>query len=307
MRRCLALAPLLALLAPNVGRADDITALYPDASMFAFSVNVKGITTSPFGKKVIGNDKPFDATRKFLKLLIPTEGFRITEGSLKPLETVANKLERVTVAGNIEGGAQPPIAIFLEGEIDEDEYVKALEGYAKAEERPFKTEKLGERKLLITGDANLTTYGFRVSKSLFVVVTERNLVEDVLEKHTGKRTAKIQPELLEWQKKAKPAETPIWFALGKVKVLDGIEGGVATIALKDDADIRIEVVFAKEKDADLVRGVLDSAVDSLERGQTTQAKVWGAAGVKVKQDGTIVTATGRIPGKLLAEEYAKQK
>src|SRR6266487_5345853 len=114
----------------TTGRGADVTPLYPDSAAFAFGVDIKGITTSPLGKKVIGADKPFDATRKLVNVLLPNEVFPVTEKALKPLETVANRLERVTVAGNIESGGKLPIAIFLEGEIDEDDYVKAAEGFA---------------------------------------------------------------------------------------------------------------------------------------------------------------------------------
>ena len=53
--------------------------------------------------------------------------------------------------------------------------------------------------------------------------------------------------------------------------------------------------------------MLESVVQYLGNERTPQAKVWKAAGITVKQDGTTVTASGSIPGKLLAEEYAKQK
>ena len=307
MHPVLVLALLVVGLLPPTARAADVTPLYPDGSMFAFGVDIKGITTSPLGKKVIGNEKPFDATRKLLHVLLPNGLFNFTEKSIKTLETVANRLERVTVAGSIENTGKQPIAIFLEGAIDEDDYVKAAEAFAKAEGKPFTTEKLGERKLLVFGDGNSMAYGLRVSPSLFVIVSQRELLDEVLDKHAGKRKAKVQAGLLNWRKKAKPDETPLWLAVGEWKVLEGIKGGVATIALKDDAEFKIEVECNQDQLATTLKGAFDGIVTYFAREQTPQAKVWNAAGIKVKQDGTTVIASGSIPGKLLAEEYAKQK
>lgn len=288
--------------------AADIAPLYPDVATFAFGANVKAITTSPLGKKVIGTDKPFDATRKLLRVLFPEEILAPTKEKLQPAEAVANKLDRVTVAGNIFGeGGPPPVVVFLEGAADEDDYVKAAEGFAKAENKPFATEKLGERKLLILGDGDTTAYGTRVTKDLFVLASSRELVTEVLDKHAGKRKAKVQQPLLDWIKKANPAETPVWLAVGEVKNLDGILGGAATIALKDDADFRIEVGCDKPPTAASIRRLFEYVVEYLDRSATPQGKVWKAAGIAVKLDGNTVLGTGSIPGKLLADEYAKQK
>lgn len=304
MRRFLAVTLLLA--APAAARADDITALYPDAATFAFGADIKAITTSPLGKKVIGTDKPFDATRKLLKVLLPEDIFPVTDKSIKPLEAVANRLERVVAVANIEGG-QAQVVVFLEGDIDEDAYVKAAEDYAKAEGMTFRLDKLGERKLVLVGAGNTTIHGVRVSKSLFVVSSHRELLDEVLDKHAGKRKAKVQPSLIEWQKKVKSAETPIWMVSGEWDVLSDFKGGMITIGLKDNADFRIEVSCAKEQLADTIKSVFEGALRYFEQERSPQAKVWHAAGITVKQDGTTVTATGSIPGKLLIEEYAKQK
>jgi hypothetical protein len=307
MCRFFVLALLVLAMVPTTGRAADVTPLYPDAATFAFRIDVKGITTSPLGKKVIGTDKPFDATRKLLKVLFPADAMPFTDAALKPLETVANKLERVTVVGDLDGRGPPPIAVFLEGDIDEADYIKAAEGLAKAENKEFTTEKLGDRKLLIVGSGNTTAYGLRVSKSVFVIATSRELIDEVLDKHAGKKKANVQKSLAEWIKKAKPAETPIWLAVGEMKLLEGIKGGVATITLKDDADFRLEVACDKEDLAKTLTNALEFGVKYLTESERPYAKVWKAAGITVKQDGTTVTATGSIPGKVLAEEYARQK
>jgi hypothetical protein len=308
MRSACTLALLALVAGPTATRADDVAALYPDSAVFVFGLDVKGITTSPLGKKVIGTDKPFDATRKLLKVLFPEEVMPVTDAALKPLEAAANKLERVTVVGEIGGGGgPPPIAVYLEGEIDEADYIKAAKGIATAERKEFRTENVGDRKLLIVGEGRSAVYGLAVSKSLFLIATTRELIDEVLDKHAGKKKAKVQKALADWIKKVKPAETPIWLAVGEMEFLSGITGGVATIALAADADFRIEIGCDKEDTAkDLTRAV-ELVVDYLARAKTPQAKVWAAAGIVAKQDGKIVTATGSIPGKLLIDEYAKQK
>lgn len=304
--RCL-LALALFATTPLASRADDLTALYPDAAVFAFGVNVNSIATSPLGKKIIGDDKPFDATRKLLKVLLPKDVFPVTDMSIKPLEAVANRVNRVTVAGNIENGNQPTIAIFLDGEITENEYIKAAEEFAKMENKPFTTAKLGDRKLLILGEGDSTAYGLLLSKSRFVIATSRVALDEVLDKHAGKRKAEMQPALAEWLKKAKPTETPIWAAVGELKLLDGIKGGVATITLQENADFHIAIVCNSDGLASILNDALGHVVQYFDNGTSPQAKVWKAAGIKVKQDGKTITAAGSIPGKLLAEEYAKQK
>ena len=294
MRTVHVLALLVVGTLPAAARGADVTPLYPDTATFAFGVDIKAITTSPLGKKVIGADKPFDATMKLVHVLLPNDVFPLTEKSLKPLESVANRLERVTVAGNIDGGGKSAIAIFLEGAIDEEDYIKAAEGFAAAEKKPFTTEKLGDRKLLVLGDADSQAYGVRVSKSLFVIALQRELIDEILDKHAGKRKSKVQTTLIDWQKKAKPGETPMWLVVGELKVLEGIKGGVATIALKDDAEFRIEIACDKEKLATTVKNALDGVVEYFAREKSPQAKVWNAAGITVKRDGTTVIATGSI-------------
>jgi hypothetical protein len=300
-----ALGAVLAL--PTAGRGEDILPLYPDAATLAFGIDVKAITSSPLGKKVIGSDKPFDATRKLLKTLFPSQVFPITDNALKPLETVTNRLERITAIANVtRGNWPPPIVVYLEGEIDEEEYFKAAETIAKQESKPFKVEKLGERRLFIVGNDQTTIHGLRVSRSLFLVATSRDLIDEVLEKHAGKKRAKLQPTFLAHLKKVKPAETPIWLVVGGMEVIDGLSG-IATIGLKDDADFRMEVACEKEDMARSLETGLGHVVDYLTQSQTPQAKLWDAARITAKREGTTVTATGSIPGKLLAEEYAKQK
>src|SRR5262249_4837933 len=113
--------------------------------------------------------------------------------------------------------------------------------------------------------------------------------------------------LLDSIKRAKPGETPIWIAIGEIPDVQGITGTVATITLKEDADFRIEVGCDKEEMAGQVKSLIELVVDYLEKSKTPQAKVWKAAGIVAKQDGKTVIATGSIPGKLLIDEYAKQK
>jgi hypothetical protein len=289
-------------------RAADLAPLYPDGATFALGINVKGITSSPLGKTVIGKDKPFDATRKLLKTLFPEDILPLTDKALAPLESVTNRLERVTVVGDVGGGrGRPPIAIYLEGAIEEAEYFKAAESLAKDQNEPFTTEKHGDRKLFVAGKEGQQLFGLRVSPSLFLVATTRELVEEVLDKHAGKKRATVQKALAASLAKVKPAETPIWFVIGEIQVLRGITGGVATIALKEDADFRMEVICDEDKMAGFVARILEQGVDYLTRAMTPQGKLWNAAGIAVKRDGMTITASGSIPGKLLAEEYGKRK
>ena len=292
---------------PAAGRADDLGGLYPDAATLAFGLDIKAITTSPLGKKVIGDDKPFDASRKLLRVLFPEQVFPITDKALKPLETVTNRLERVTAVANVtRGNWPPPIVVYLEGEIDEAEYFKAAEAMTKLESKQFKTEKHGERKLFIVGTDRTAIHGLRVSRSLFLVATSRDLIDEVVEKHAGKKRAKLQTTFLTHLKKVNPAETPIWLVVGGIEVFDGLSG-IATIGLKDNADFRMEVACEKEDMARSLETGLRHVVEYLTQSQTPQAKLWDAARITARREGTTVTAIGSIPGKLLAEEYAKHK
>src|SRR6476620_4137254 len=201
--------PLLALVTvvalPAAGRAADLAPLYPDGATFALGLNVKGITGSPLGKTVIGKDRPFDATRKLLKTLFPEDLLPLTDMALAPLESVTNQLERVTILGDIGGGrGQTPIAIYLEGKIDEGEYFKAAEALAQSEKWEFTTEKLGERRLFVVRKQFQTVYGLRVSPSLFLIATTRELVDEVLDKHAGKKKAVIQKALAASLARVKP-------------------------------------------------------------------------------------------------------
>lgn len=306
MRHCLVLVALYSspALAPA---ADDVGSLYPDSAVFAFGVNVKAITSSPLGKKVIGTDKPFDATRKLIDVLLPKEVFSMTEKSLQSLETVANRIERITVAGSIEPGNPIPVAMFFEGTVEEDEYIKAVKSFAMAEDKPFSTEKLGDRQLLVFGGMERRTYGIALNKSLFVIATQREMIDEVVEKHAGKRKAKVQAALIEWIRKAKPAGTPMWLAVGELKVLEGIKGGVATITLTESVEMRMEVVCNAESLAATITSVLQQVVEYFKQERSPQAKVWNAAGITVKKDDRTVTVSGSIPGKMLAAEYSKRK
>src|SRR4029079_9867870 len=178
---------------------------------------------------------------------------------------------------------------------------------AKSQNKEFATEKLGERKLFAVGKDSDRVYGVRVSPSLFLVATTRELIDEVLDKHAGKQKASVQKALAASLAKVKPAETPIWLVIGEIELLHDITGGVATIALKDDAEFRMEVLCAKEELAQSMANILQSGVDYLTRAKTPQGKLWDAAGITVKRDGTSVVATVSTPGKRLAEEYAKHK
>jgi hypothetical protein len=69
----------------------------------------------------------------------------------------------------------------------------------------------------------------------------------------------------------------------------------------------MDVVCDKEETAMSIGKVLASGVDYLARAKTPQGKLWDAARLSVRWEGDSVRMTGAIPGKMLAEEYAKQK
>src|SRR5262249_15431539 len=108
--------------------------------------------------------------------------------------------------------------------------------------------------------------------------------------------------------RVKPAETPVWLAVGTIDNLKDLNSGLATISLADDAVFNLEANCADEKAANMAEDVAKFAVKYLENNATTpQGKVWGKAGLAVKRNDTTVTVTGRIETKVLVEEYAKVK
>src|SRR5262245_38703649 len=210
-------APAGAPVPPGAGGATDLTPIYPDGACIALGIDIKAVMNSPLGKKVVGEDKPFDAARKLLKVLIPhLEGLLPVEGDVgKAVAKVANRLNRVTVVATTEG-----FAIYLEGEIAEDDYIRAAELLAKDSNSAFKTEKLGGRKLVMVGEGRGTVYGVRVSDALFLIAYRKELIDEVLDKHAGKKTASIDKLLAERLKKVKTADTPVWLVSGELKFGD---------------------------------------------------------------------------------------
>ena len=248
----------------------------------------------------------------FEGLVLPVEG-RAGEA----VAAVANKVERVTIVRRI--GKEGWFAIYLEGDIDEDEYVKAANAYADDKLTVVDTEKLGDRRLLKLATL-APIYGLRVSKSLFVIVTKRNLVDEILDLHAGKKKAGVVDKLLvERLKTVKPADSPIWLATGdleKTEIVDfsALSGLVATISLKNNADFQFEVNAATAGRTVEARGYLMGTLESVIlaplfgiSAKEEWEEVCKAAGMKVKQDGKTVTATGSIPAKFLIDKYAKQK
>jgi hypothetical protein len=303
-------APVAAPVPAGAG-ATDLAPIYPDGACVALGIDIRGVLNSPLGKKVVGDDKPFDAARKLLKVLFPLEGALPVEGDTgKAIAAVANRLNRVTVAVEPKDGN---FVIYLEGEITEEAYVRAAEQLAKFSNREFRTEKLGERKLVVVGEGRGMVYGLRLSEALFLITNQRELLDEVRDKHAGKKKATIDKLLAERLKTVKTAETPVWLAIGELKiggpaaVADDLSGLVGTISLKADADIRIVGDYATEEQARNTKGTLAGLLGFLPFFGEAQGKVWKAADIKVEQDGKTVTATGSIPAKLLLDEYAKQK
>jgi hypothetical protein len=295
---------------PGAAQATDLAPIYPDGACISLGIDIKGVMNSPLGKKVFGDDKPFDAARKLVKVFLPLEGVLPVEGDEgKGVAAVANRLNRVTVAVEPKEGRY---VIYLEGEITEDDYARAAEQLAKFTNREFKTEKLGERKLLIVGEEGRRVYGLRLSDALFLITSHRDLLDEVLDKHAGKEKAAIDKLLAERLKTVKTAETPVWLVIGDLKIehtgfAEDLSGLVATISLKADADIRIAGDYLTEGRARKTKDTLEALIGLLSFLGEEQGRVWQAAKIRVKQDGKTVTATGSIPAELLAREYAKQK
>ncbi len=299
--RCPLALVALALLAAPAAAADDLPPLYPDDTVAVFTADISQITKSPLGKKVIGDDKPFTAARKLLGVLITEDTIKFPDAIQRHFADLANKLERVTVVVTMKPKGGAGVAVILDGPNTEADYAKALEAYAKEEGSAFKIENRGGRKRMTFTAGGSQQHAASVSKSRFVFGDSSDLIDDVLNKADGKAKAFENKALNAAVKRITPAETPVWFVLATSE----LGAGSITLGLKDDADFRLE--FTSDKYAELVADVLKSAFDEVARRDTPQGKVWTAAKIAVKRDGNTVTAAGTFPGKLLAEEYAKQK
>lgn len=279
--------------------ADDLRPFYPDNAVAVLTVDVKAVTASPFGKKVFGADPPFTAARKLVGVLLPDGAIDVPENTRTHLAGLANKLERVTFVATAEpkGFLKLGLVTLLEGPNTEDDYVKALEGYAKAEGQTLGSEvRGGRRRLHLDGWG----HGAAASKSLFVLSDKEELVADVLDKLDGKAKPFVNKELNDAVGKMEPADTPVWLAVAD----EELGTAVATLALKGDAEFRFRYTG---KHAALIRTLAESVLAELAGRDTRQGKVWAAAKIAVKVDGDTVTASGAFPAKLLADEYAKQK
>jgi hypothetical protein len=299
--RIVALATLI--FSGAVAHADDLTPLFPDNASIAMGIDVKAIYDSPLGKKVVGKDKPFDVARNLMAMIFSKNESESFFKSIEPLEPLINRLERISLAGD---SSSATVCFFLEGDIGDAELTRTTEAFAELAKLSFNTEKIGDRKMLIVGDRS---YAVRVNKSLAVFASSRELLSEILDQHSGNRKAKPQPALLERLKRIKPAESPIWLAMGELKTFNlGIAGSVGTISFDADAEIRLEVSLVSEEKAKDVESVLKEGHELLISWLKEPAKsLWQAADFKAKQDGKMVKVTGKVSGAKLAEEYAKLK
>src|SRR5262249_30741698 len=152
-----------------------------------------------------GTDKPFDATRKMLALIFPERALPVPADATGALAAMANKLDRVTLAGYLgDRAAELGAVIFLEGGATDEEYAKAAEAIAKAGEKKFATEKLGRRTLLVLGEGTEVLYGSRVSESLFVFASSKELLTEVFAKDAGEKKVKLHPGLADALKTVNP-------------------------------------------------------------------------------------------------------
>ena len=145
--------------------------------------------------------------------------------------------------------------------------------------------------------------GASVSKSLFVAADKADVLTAVLDKADGKQKASDNKLITDAIKQAKLAETPIWLVVAH----EQLGTGVATITLKDDAEIRLEYRAAGMDFTQTVKDALATEFLRMSKRDTRQGRLWAAADLTVKIDDKAVIATGKFPAKLLAEDYAKQK
>jgi len=300
--RIVALATLL--FSGAVAHADDLTPLFPDNASIAMGIDVKAIYDSPLGKKVVGKDKAFDVARNLMAMIFSKNESESFFKSIEPLEPLINRLDRITFVGN---ATESNLGIFLEGDIDEAELARVAEAYAESAKLSFNTEKMGDRKLLIIGDNN--RYAVRVNKSLAVFASSRELLNEILDQHSGKRKTKPQPALLEGVKQIKPGKTPVWLVMSEIPFLRlGITSLVGTISFAADVDIRLDVTCETDDQAKELVGLLKKGHEALISYLKEPAKsLWQSADLKAKQDDKKVTVTGKVSGTKLAEEYAKLK
>ncbi len=291
----------LVLLAAPAPAADDLSALYPENTIAVLTVDIAKVVGSPLGKKVIGTDKPFTATRKLVSVLLDDGALQVPDAAQNHLAEVANKLERVTLVVAMKPNGPLSVLVFFEGANTEGDYIKAVEGYAKAEDDKLEIEKRGDRKLLSLTRNRLR--GASVNKSLFLATDNADLLTKVLDKADGKQKASDNKLITDAIKQAKLAETPIWLVVAH----DQFGTGVATITLKDDAEIRLEYRATGMDFTQTVKDVLAEIFLQMAKKDTRQGRLWAAADLTVKIDNKAVIATGKFPAKLLAEDYAKQK
>ena len=312
---------------PTSVRADDISHLFPDDTEFAWSIDIKAIMASPVGKAAIGKDTPSELARKLWRWTgldafdrYPWfSDFRFTPFPDK----VMNKLDRVTYAGpNSAVLGLPPGTYFLEGDVDENEIAK----YWKAEcPDGFWQDKIGDRILLLLryneARSERRWYGIRLSDSLYLITTDfdplktKGILKVVMDKHAGKRRAVLQPAMADWLDKGKP-DVSNWVchfpSEEKIFLFPTLARATATISLKKDLEIRIEGTFQEEAQAKEMEELADKVAGKLaDKAAWTrkelEMRILTETGFETKRDGKLMVLTCKIPMKVLAEEYTKQK
>ncbi len=322
---------VLALLAAPAAAADDIAPLLPERTVAVIGIDVKEVMTSPLGKKVFGTDKRSTVITKLASALLESalldyllkdtlgdylktldksareklvkEFVKEVVKALEPFKGLVDKIERVTIAFVPEREDSPysgplrkafgetSMIVFLEGPNSEEDYRNVLESILKALGEQLEVKKIGGRNVLPLPLGQ----GISLSKSLFVIAENQERLTDVLDRYDGKKKLTKNEQLVDAMKRVKPTDTPIWIVHGRES--RGL--AVGTFALKDDVDFRYEYKGDNGLGNFLVgrvEGELDSA-----------ARLIPLAKLTVQRKGNVVTATGTIPGKRLAEEYAKQK
>jgi len=299
----------LILAAPAPARAADLTRLYPDAAWIVLGIEVKAVHQSPLGKRVFGTDGPAAAGRKVLAMLFHPED----ADDLKALaiDPMLDRITRLTFVTS-DGGDRPDSddwRLFLEGDFDEADLGRAIEAVCNRRGVPYNAETVGGRTVHVAGEKGRTHRVFRLDKTTVVVVLTPAAVTDVLDRQAGTKKSKAAKAVVDGARAIDPVATPMWLVVGENRVGDRVDYSrmVATLALTDDVTLRIRMETPDADAADRCRQTLLLFTNLFAIAKEAPLLTALAASAKRETAGTVVTATAALPGKTLAEEYAKRK
>jgi len=302
------LAVTLAAPAPPP-RAPDLTALYPEAAWMVLGVEVRAVYESPLGRTVFGTDRPAEAARVVLAMLLRQDD----ADALKALaiDPVLDRITRLTFVTS-ERGDRPDsddFRLFLEGDIDDAGLARAIEAVCNRQELPYRAENAGERTIHVAGEKGRTLRVFRVDKATVAVVRTAAAVTDILDRQAGKKKSDAPKLVVEGVRAIDRVATPMWLVVGEKRVGDRVDYTrmVATVALGDNVTLRVRMEAPDKDAADRCGKTLLLYTNICAMAKDNRMFTTLADSAKRETTGTNVTATAVLPGKTLAEEYAKQK